>query len=69
MIPLLDVGSSHAGTLDSRCGGQRQSEYYVIVSQCGDTQTTSEEVVDRYSDNPDAIDRSLAYREDLAPHG
>ena len=63
VIRLIDVGSWHTGSGDTR--GQGSSKSYVIVLQYGDAQTNSEEVVDRYRGKPDAIERALPYREDL----
>ena len=66
VIRLIDVGSWHAGTGYLRDRDQGPSKSYVIVLQYGDAQTNSEEVVARYRRKPDAIERALSYREDLA---
>ena len=58
VIRLLDVGSWYA-----KQGGYDSS--YVIVLQYGDAQTNAEEIVSRYAEKPEAIQRALPYRTDL----
>ena len=66
VIRMIAVGSWHARTRDLRDRDQGPSKSYVIVLQYGDAQANSEEIVARYRGKPDAIERALPYREDLA---
>ena len=59
VIRLIDVGSWYARERDLKDGS------YVIVLQYGDSETNSEELVNRYSGKPDVIQQSLSYRSDL----
>lgn len=58
VIRLIDVGSWRA-----KQHGYESS--YVIVLQYGNAQTNAEEVVFRYAEKPEAIQRALHYRDDL----
>ena len=66
VIRLIDIGSWHAGRENLRDRDTGHHNSYVVVLQYGDAQTNAEEVVDRYKGKPEAIERALSYRTDLA---
>ena len=66
VIRLIDVGSWHAIRENPRDRDSGHCDSYVVVLQYGDSPTNAEEVVDRYRGNPEAIERALTYRPDLA---
>ena len=66
VIRLIDVGSWHAIREDLRDRDSGHHNSYVVVLQYGDSPTNAEEVVDRYRGKPEAIERALPYRSDLA---
>ena len=58
VIRLIDVGAWYAKS-------EELGQSYVIVLQYGDTPTNAEEIVNRYTDKPEAIRQALSYRSDL----
>ena len=65
VIRLIDVGSWKATgeNLGDQDAGSPNS--YVIVLQYGDAGINVQEIVDRYTGNPEAIEKALSYRSDL----
>ena len=67
VIRLIDVGSWHSAQENLRDQDSVHCNSYVVVLQYGDSQTNVEEVVDRYVEKPEVIERALPYRTDLKP--
>ena len=65
VIRLIDVGSWQAGQQDRQGRDTGHYNSYVVVLQYGDADINAQEVVDRYTGNPGAIEKALSYRSDL----
>ena len=65
VIRLIDVGSWQVSPDNTGDQGSGYANSFVIVLQYGDADTNAIEMVDRYRENPEAIERALAYRSDL----